>query len=154
MYSLIVIPKEVSKYFEESSDYSPFTQFVGKFTAIVQCHFYYVCTGDLVGWPLLKKASCWTHSVTSSNYGWNFSCQPQSTKSSKVHDDDHDDMDLQPLWIRRNVATDCAQLARDDLHFSVKQESLSATKFFRTEANSNVSKLYAHFKTLILHRFF
>ena len=42
MYSLIVIPQEVSKYFEESSDYSPFTQFVGKFTAIVQCHFYYV----------------------------------------------------------------------------------------------------------------
>ena len=24
---------------------------------------------------------------------------------SKVHDDDHDDMDLQPLWIRRNVCT-------------------------------------------------
>ena len=82
--------------------------------------FLYVCTGDLVGWPLLKKASCWTHSVTSSNYGWNFSCQPWSTKSSKVHDDDHDDMDLQPLWIRRNVATDCAQLACDELHFSVK----------------------------------
>ena len=76
------------------------------------CNVISLCTVDLVGWPLLKKASCWTHSVTSSNYGWNFSCQPWSTKSSKVHDDDHDDMDLQPLWIRRNVATDCAQLAR------------------------------------------
>ena len=40
------------------------------------CNVISLCTVDLVGWPLLKKASCWTHSVTSSNYGWNFSCQP------------------------------------------------------------------------------
>ena len=38
------------------------------------CNVISLCTVDLVGWPLLKKASCWTHSVTSSNYGWNFSC--------------------------------------------------------------------------------
>ena len=40
--SFYLIPT-TSKYFKESSDYSPFTQFVGKFTAIVQCHFSMYC---------------------------------------------------------------------------------------------------------------
>ena len=51
--SFYLIPT-TSKYFKESSDYSPFTQFVGKFTAIVQCHFSMYCR---LGWVAFVKKS-------------------------------------------------------------------------------------------------